>query len=359
MILVVLLCFIFLISLSCLGVLVIMNRPDDPIKSADQSAAGNDNSIPSGSMGLTSVPAGQDLTLTANGITVVFAKRLAGAVWNMRWKGHEFVGETMGNGGSMQSALTYDVVVGQSSEEENPTEAGNVHDYGGKTTSIWEEAARSDTEVFTKTRMAYYYPPGEVPLSSEKKAKARGVGVLSDTTISKRVSIGFRGFPNVVNYHITFECPSKHWFVQFEALTGYMPRAFDKIYTVKGGKAIAHKSNMYMFSPPNVAVPVIVAKNSDVAIGVYVHTSPPNPTYKAPTSPWYTVNAKDAAGHLPWDKGQNPAGIVVDFTKWSVVWHGGSQLKKTERIANTHVFGIALVIGSVAECASVIAKLGG
>lgn len=312
-----------------------------------------------GADGLTPVPAGRDVQLTANGITLVFAKRLAGAVWNMRWKGHEFVGETMGNGGSMQSALTYDVVVGQSSEEENPTEAGNAHDHGGKTTSKWLEAARSGTEVFTKARMAYYYPPGEVPLSSQMKAKARGVGVVSDTTISKRVSIGFRGFPNVVNYHITFECPSSHWFVQFEALTGYMPRAFNKIYTVRGGKAVAHNGNNYDSSPPNVAYPVIVAKNENVALGVYVHTSPPNPTYKVPTSPWYIVNARDHGGHLPWDNGQNPAGIEVKFTKWSAVWHGGSQQKKTMRIAGTHVFGIALVIGSVAECASVIARLGG
>lgn len=305
------------------------------------------------SAGLTSVAAGRDLDLTANGITVVFAKRLAGAVWTLRWKGQDFVGETMGNGGSLQSALVYDVVVGQSSEEENPTEAGNTHDYGGTTSSKWVEAAASGTEVFTKSRMAYYYPPGEVVPSSQQRARARGVGVVSDTTLSKRVSIGYRGFPNVVNYQLKFQCPSTHWFVQFEVLTGYMPRAFNKIYTVQGGKAVPHGSNMYMSSPPKVGVPVIVAKNDGTAMGVFAHTSPPNPTYKAPTSPWYTVDAKNHGGQSP------SSGAAVAFTKWNVVWHGGSQLKKTERIAGTHVFGVALVIGSVAECASVIAKLGG
>jgi hypothetical protein len=308
-----------------------------------------------GASGLTSVPAGRDLTLSAKGITVVFAKRVAGAVWNLRWKGQEFVGETMGNGGGMQSALTYDVVVGQSSEEENPTEAGNVHDYGGKTSSVWLEAARSGTEAFTKSRMAYYYPPGEV-VPSPQKARARGGGVVSDTTVSKRVSIGYRGFPNVVNYHLTFQCPSPQWFVQFEALTGYMPRAFNKIYTVRGGRAVPHGGSTYTSSPPRAAVPVIIAKDDGTAMGVYAHTAPPTPTYAQ--SPWYAVDAKNHSGHLPWDKGQNPAGVVAPFTKWSVVWHGGSQLKKTERIARTHVFGIALVIGSVAECASVISRLG-
>lgn len=363
MTLVLVLVLLFFSCISILGVFFVYARTgDDVIENSSSSGKGGSNDGDGGggsvsAVGLTPVPAGKDLELTANGITIVFAKRLAGAVWNLRWKGHEFVGETMGNGGSMQSALTYDVMVGQSSEEENPTEAGSSQDYGGKTTSKWTEAAKSANEVFTKCQMAYYYPPGEIVASSASKARARGKGPVSDTTISKRVSIGYRGFPNVINYSIKFECPGKHWFVQHEVLTDYMPRTFNKIYTVQDGKAVAQGGNMYMSSPPNIAVPVIIAKNDSTAMGVYTHTSPPNPTYKAPTSPWYTVDAKTQSGHLPWDNGQNPAGIVAPFTKWSVVWHGGSQLKKTERIAATHIFGIALVIGSVAECASVIGKL--
>ena len=301
----------------------------------------------------------RDVTLAANGISIVFAKRLAGAVWTMRWKGHDFVGETMGNGGSQQSAVSYDVgtTPGESNEEENPTEAGNKNDIGGTTTSRWTEARKSGTEMFTRTQMAYYYPPGEPVASSASKKRARGANPVSDTTMTKRVSIGYRGHPNVVNYALTFECPSPHWFVQVEALTGYMPRAFNKIYTVKNGSAVPFTGDVYVSSPPKTAMPVIIAKNASTALGVYAHTSPPNPTYKAPGSPWYTVDAKNHAGFLPWDNGRNPPGIAAPFTKWNVVWHGGSQTDKSARIAREHVFGIALVFGSVTECAAVIAKL--
>ena len=300
--------------------------------------------------GLAKVPAGKDHTLTANGIAVLFAARLAGAVYSMTWKGHEFVQALPGNGGSQQSALAYDLPLGETPEVENPTEAGSWHDGLGKTTSRWTEAAASDAEMYTKCQMAYFFPPGEIPFSSARRTVARGVGPVSDTWLTKRVSIGWRGFPNVVNYRLKFECPSPHWFTQVEVLTGYMPRAFGKMYVVEaGGRPRALPGGMYVTPAPSTPLPIIVAKTDDVALGVLAYAAPSNGTY--PWSPWYMIDAQSdtAVGTTV----QTPA----PMTKWNVVWHGGSQLVTTKRVPASMTFGVALVIGSVAQCAGTIAAL--
>lgn len=299
--------------------------------------------------GLQTVEPGKDYTLAANGISILFGKRLAGAGWTMQWNGHDFVGVTEGNGGNMQSALCYDVTLGQSSEEENPTEAGNAKDYGGRTSSKWMEAARSATEFYTKCQMAYWIPPGTVVPSSPSKAKGRGIGILSDTYFSKRVSIGYKGFPNVVRYVLHFACSSPHWFTQIEVLTGYMPNDFNKIYVVDRGQAKAVAGKVYLKSPPAPALPIIMAKSDAVAIGVWAESAPPNGTYAQ--SPWYTADTINHSGHRPGDL------KPVRFSKWNVVWHAGSQTSKTQRIPSSFQFSVCLVLGSVAQCAATISKL--
>lgn len=299
--------------------------------------------------GLQTVEPGRDYTLTANGISIVFAKRLAGAAWTMQWNGHDFVGVTEGNGGNMQSALCYDVTAGQSSEEENPTEAGNAKDYGGRTSSKWMEAARSANEFYTKCQMAYWIPPGTVVPSSPTKARGRGIGILSDTYFSKRVTIGYKGFPNVVRYVMRFECDAPHWFTQIEVLTGYMPNDFNKLYVVDRGQAKAVAGQVYLKSPPAPALPLIVAKNDAVAIGVWAESAPPNGTYAQ--SPWYTADTVTHSGHRPGNL------QPVRFSKWNVVWHAGRQTTKAQRIPSSFQFSVCLVIGSVAECAATIGKL--
>lgn len=300
--------------------------------------------------GLSSAAAGADHTLVANGISIVFAKRLAGAVWTLQWKGHDFVGVTEGNGGSLQSALAYDVRQGESPEVENPTEAGNVRDQGGRTSSRWVQAAKSGSEIYTKTQMAYFIPPGEVVASSPAKSRARGRGVLSDTTMSKRVSIGYKSFKNVIRYVLQFDCPSPHWFTQIEVLTGYMPRAFTRMYTVENGKARAQAGPIYSRSPPAPAYPVIVAKSADVAMGIYADAAPRTGTYKQ--SPWYTVDSQTHGGHQPGSL------QPVRFTKWNVVWHAGDVKSPGKgQIPRSFVFGVFLVVGTVDECAATIAAL--
>lgn len=299
--------------------------------------------------GLARVPAASDHVLSANGISIHFAKRLAGAVWTMRWRGHDFVGVTEGNGGSQQSALGYDLPPNESPEVENPTEAGSVNDNAGATTSQWTEAARSGTEMFTRTRMAYFIPPGAVVPSSPFRTRGRGASGLSDTTLTKRVSIGHRGHANVVRYVLHFQASRPHWFAQIEALTGYMPDAFSQLYTVENGRARRQPGTQYRASPPAPAHPIILAKSAGVALGVYADAAPPNPLYRP--SPWYSADTRAHGGHEP--------GTLrpVSFSKWNVVWQTGSRTPGAGRIATSFVFGICLVLGSVDECAATIAAL--
>jgi hypothetical protein len=56
--------------------------------------------------------------------------------------------------------------------------------------------------------------------------------VLSDHRLSKRVRIGHRGDPHVIEYNVTFTIPAgeQHTLAQFEAVTGYMPAGFSRFW---------------------------------------------------------------------------------------------------------------------------------
>ena len=278
-------------------------------------------------------------------------------MWTFRYRGVDFVGVTAGNGGNLQSAISYDVAPhgsGQSNEEENPTEAGNVHDRDGRTSSRWLAAAASPTEMYTKCQMAYYYPPGEVVASSPRRNRARGVGVLSDTTLEKRVTIGYRFknvfFKNVVRFQLRFSCPSKHWFTQVEILTGYMPRSFTRIYAVQNGKALLQNTQQYSRGPPARPHPIILASSPQTAIGILCDAYPRRGTY--PTGAWYSADTITHRGANPLPPHQE-----VQFSKWNVVWHGGNQNRRSATVPKVMEFSVCMVVGSVAECASVIERL--
>ena len=57
---------------------------------------------------LGSVSTRGDTVLTRDNASVVFASRLAGAVWRLEYRGRVLVPELDGNGGSLQTALAFD-----------------------------------------------------------------------------------------------------------------------------------------------------------------------------------------------------------------------------------------------------------
>lgn len=306
--------------------------------------------------GLKTARTDADLVLEANGFRVNFAKRLAGAVWRLDWKGHVVVPELEGNGGSLQTALAFDVPIGETNELENPTEAGSVKDNYGKTTSRWLASATSDKEVYTETHMAYWAVPGEVVSSSPKGSRARVGSPLSDTTMRKRVKIGWK-HKNVINYDIEITWTKRHWFTQIQILAAYLDRAFDKPYLAKGGKAVplraSNARDFVSISPPQTSYPLIMAKSSSMAVGLYAHTVPPNGRFKPTWQPWY-AGVWDG-GHRDFGKGLQE----VELTNISAVWHAGDPEKPDGQIIDDRVrFGCCLVFGSVDEVARIIEDIG-
>lgn len=296
----------------------------------------------------------RDITINKNGVSLTCARRLAGAVYRLTWNGHMVIPELDGNGGSLQVALAFDIPVGESPEIENPTEAGNYKDTFGKTTSRWLEAAASDSEVYTRSQLAYYYPPGDPVASSPSKTRARGIGPVSDVFMKKRVTVGWK-FPNVVNFSIDLTWSQDHYFVQVQILAVYLARDFNKAYLAKDGRAVPHNTGnaneIVGISPPNVSYPLIMAKSTDVAVGLYAHTAPRG-RFRPQLMPWYAGNTT-SAGHKDHGRGLQE----VRLSSVTAVWHAGDPTNPSVRIPKAVSFGCALVFGSVSEVAATIQRL--
>ena len=159
-------------------------------------------------------------------IVIRTTDRLAGAIHSLTWGGKEFINST-DHGRQLQSACSFDC--GRPgpfwAECYNPTEAGSRRDGAGeKSTSRLVSIRGEGNELETVTQMAFWLAPGEKsdgrPALNEK--------VLSDHLVRKHVKIGYKDWPGVIEYEVTFVVPSeeRHTFAQFEALTGYMPVEF-------------------------------------------------------------------------------------------------------------------------------------
>lgn len=150
--------------------------------------------------------------------------RTAGAIDSVRWGGFEYI-DTLDHGRQLQSALNADVDGVFHPEGYNPTEAGSRRDHTGPASSSRLEFLQvADGELQTRSRMAYWLAPGE--RSSGKPAQNQAI--LSEHGLAKRVRVGWRDVPNVLDYRVAFRVPGDrpHRLLQFEVLTGYMPASF-------------------------------------------------------------------------------------------------------------------------------------
>ena len=163
-------------------------------------------------------------------IVITTTSRCAGAIHSLTWNGKEFI-DSADHGRQLQSAANFDA--GKQPffpETFNPTEAGSARDGAGKkSTSKLLELRAKDNELATKSLMAFWLAPGEKsqghPAINDKR--------LSDHLLTKEVRIGFQVWKNVLDYRVTFTIPKneRHYYAQFEALTGYMPPDFGRFET--------------------------------------------------------------------------------------------------------------------------------
>lgn len=152
--------------------------------------------------------------------------RLAGAIDSVKWDGMEFI-DSHDHGRQLQSAINADVDGVFHVECYNPTEAGSVADaLGPKSTSRLEALSVKDGVLTTRTRMAYWLPPG----FKSGGHPAQNTELVSNLVLTKQVRIGRPAMDHVLDYKVTFTVPGDrpHKYLQFEALTGYMPAMFSE-----------------------------------------------------------------------------------------------------------------------------------
>ncbi|TWT62021.1 hypothetical protein [Rubinisphaera italica] len=162
-------------------------------------------------------------------IVITTTERLAGAIDSITWNGQEFI-NSADHGRQLQSATNFDFGSPMIPETFNPTEAGSVADSAGPTSSSRLLHLIADKNLLqTTTQMAFWLPPNGKSFGNPAKNQT----ILSNHTLTKRVQIGIKDLPQVIEYETTFGLPidERHNFAQFEVLTGYMPPEFDQFFT--------------------------------------------------------------------------------------------------------------------------------
>ncbi|MCA9056053.1 MAG: hypothetical protein KDA75_19605, partial [Planctomycetaceae bacterium] len=158
-------------------------------------------------------------------IVITTTPRLAGAIHSLTWNGKEFI-DSHDHGRQLQSAINCDAGGPIAAETFNPTEAGSRDDGAGLTsTSRLLHRIAHGNQLQTTTQMAFWLAPGQ----TSHDQPARNISRFSNHLLTKRVTIGEPGLPQVLRYDVTFSLPAdeQHRHVVFEALTGYMPAEFD------------------------------------------------------------------------------------------------------------------------------------
>jgi hypothetical protein len=205
-------------------------------------------------------------------IVITTTDRLAGAIHSLTWNGQEFI-DSDDHGRQLQSAASFDCALESKfcAECYNPTEAGSRLDGAGdKSSSKLVRLRVEGNELSSTTLMAFWLAPGE----ESSGRPALNDQILSQHLVSKRVRIGYKEFPNVLDYQVTFTVPEgeRHTFAQFEALTGYMPAEFSRFMKLRDGVLEPLDDG-----PGEQAFPVVFATESGThAMGVF---SPDQPSH--------------------------------------------------------------------------------
>lgn len=204
-------------------------------------------------------------------IVITTTSRTAGAIHSLKWNGKEFI-NSFDHGRQLQSASNLDCGnKNYFSETFNPTEAGSRSDGASeKSTSKLLKIKATGNLLETTNQMAFWLKPGE----KSNGHPALNTKVLSDHLISKRVRIGYKSFPNAIEYEVVFTLPKgeHHTYAQFEAVTGYMPAEFSRFWRFLSdtGK-LAELDD----GPGEQNKPVVLATpNGSHAMGIYSPDQP-------------------------------------------------------------------------------------
>ncbi len=283
---------------------------------------------------LCAAPSGDaELRATVLGRLTVLrtAARTAGAIDSFRWGGEEFI-DTHDHGRQLQSAVNADFEGQYYVETYNPTEAGSVADaLGPRSSSVLEGIQVKDGVLSTRTRMAYWLPPG----GSSQGRPAFNREVVSGHVLRKSVKFGCEGVENALDYSVAFTVPPdrEHRYLQFEVLTGYMPSRFSVplSYDAARGDFIPRDPSRQGEQAAPVALSTPDGKQ---AMGVLLLSSPSS------------AHAKPGYGSFFF--------VRDDVAKWNVV----VRLRSERPIPpGDHPFRCAVVFGAREDCRSAFRTL--
>ena len=263
-------------------------------------------------------------------IVITTTSRLAGAIDSLTWGGQEFI-DSHDHGRQLQSASNFDAGSKMIGETFNPTEAGSRFDGAGPTsTSRLLRLIAEGNTLRTTSQMAFWLRPGE----KSDGNPAKNTSELSNHLLTKRVTIGCGGMPNVLQYEVTFHLPADehHRYAQFEAVTGYMPEKFSHFYTFQRETG---KADQLSDGPGEQSRPVILStQTGSHAMGIY---SPDQP------SPGY-----EHAGYGRWRF------IRQRVVKWNCVFRS----RNSDRVApGDHSFRCLVIVGNLDAVVASMAKL--
>jgi hypothetical protein len=195
-------------------------------------------------------------------IEIGISARNAGAIDSLTWKDVQFI-DDYDHGRELQSAANFD----GHRECFNPTEAGSYKDDTGATSSSRLLSLQvTESQIVTRTRMAFWLTPGETSPSC-RGIKAVNTTVLSDFELTKKVTLGAHGIPNVIEHDVTYHVPRQHRRAVFEALTAWMPSRFVKFWSYDPAKDALTPLDAKRGSQP---LPLIVSTADDsFAYGIY------------------------------------------------------------------------------------------
>ncbi len=269
-------------------------------------------SVDTSSWGIHATVLGYPLTLASS-------SREAGAISSLNWNGVEFI-NVYDHGRELQCASSFDGL----GECFNPTEAGSQSDGTGSiSTSKLLAFKASGIQLTSKTQMAFWTGVNQPYLK-------KGCGVfpdlhvsqnttkLSNHTLSKRITIGYKGIPNVIEFLDTFYVAENHTSGVFEALACYLNAQFTTMWTYNMVTSTLDTLKILdRFTPSAQNLPVIFSTNDQkYSIGIYSPElpmanfpqigygsgiySPPNSQTMSPSSPnTVKFNAVFRTGNTP------------------------------------------------------------
>ncbi len=204
-------------------------------------------------------------TSTDSTVVITTTRRLAGAIGSFQWNSYEFI-NSADHGRELQSAASFDNTPGENAETFNPTEAGSRPDGAGTNSTSRLVAIRATgNHLHTRTQMAFWLAPGE----RSGGQLARNTNLLSHYFLTKDVTIGFRHWPQALDYRVKFSLPrhAHHVSAQFEALTAYLPAEFSRFWEFN---PTTGKLQPLGDGPGEIKNPVVVATpDGRFAMGIF------------------------------------------------------------------------------------------